>query len=301
MLTRRSLFALAAIPALPADPPAPVAIFSKHFHWAPIPEMAAMAKDLGLDAIDLTVRQGGHVEPERVDQDLPRAQEQIRAAGLELAMITTDIRDLRTPFAEPVLRTAARLGITRYRWNNFTWKQGVPLPDQLDEIKPRVRELAAFNQELGLTAMYHNHSGSGRVGEAVWDLWMLVSDFSGDQVGMNFDVAHATIEGGLGGWGHSWELMREYVRGVAIKDFQWARNSKGDWAVRWMPLGEGMTPLKKFAGLVKQSGFRGPVQLHCEYPELGSAAHGAKTLDLPKAEVLSRIGRDLKVWREVMA
>ena len=48
--------------------------------------------------------------------------------------------------------------------------------------------------------MYHTHSGVGLVGAPIWDLHIIMKDLDPKLVGINYDVAHATIEGGLGGW-----------------------------------------------------------------------------------------------------
>ena len=48
-----------------------ICVFSKHLQWANVKEAAAVAKEIGYDGIDLTVRAGGHVLPERVEADLP--------------------------------------------------------------------------------------------------------------------------------------------------------------------------------------------------------------------------------------
>src|SRR2546426_1461864 len=96
--------------------PLKISVFSKHFQWTNCQEMAAIAKDVGFDGIDLTVRQGGHVLPERVEEDLPKAAQAIPKAELELPMITAEIVDTRSPHAEAILKTASRLGIRYYRW-----------------------------------------------------------------------------------------------------------------------------------------------------------------------------------------
>jgi L-ribulose-5-phosphate 3-epimerase len=43
-----------------------IAIFSKHLEFLEGDELAKGAKEIGFDGIDLAVRKGGHVEPERV-------------------------------------------------------------------------------------------------------------------------------------------------------------------------------------------------------------------------------------------
>ncbi len=78
--------------------------------------MAETAAHLGFDGIDLTVREGGHVEPTRVQEDLPKVAKIVRRAGLSIPMITTGIEDIDSPNAETIIRTASDVGIYRYRW-----------------------------------------------------------------------------------------------------------------------------------------------------------------------------------------
>ena len=84
-----------------------ICVFSKHFQWTDVKKASGIAKDIGFDGIDLTVRAGGRVLPERVESDLPTAVETVRRAGLEVPMITTAITDATTPHAEAVHRQRA--------------------------------------------------------------------------------------------------------------------------------------------------------------------------------------------------
>ena len=54
----------------------------------------------------------GQILPERVEEDLPKLQEALKARQLDLTLITTDVGSV-TPLNEKVLRTAARLGVKR--------------------------------------------------------------------------------------------------------------------------------------------------------------------------------------------
>jgi sugar phosphate isomerase/epimerase len=272
-----------------------VAIFSKHLHFLQGEELARAAKDIGFDGIDITVRKGGHVEPERVRQDLPPLVATIRKAGLEVPMITTDIVDAATPGTEDILKTMADLGIPRYRWmpaGALKYTAAEPYAAQLERIRPRIARLAALNARYQVGAMWHTHSGVDYVGASFWDICLLLKDLDPKAVGVNYDVGHATIEGGLGGWINSFRVMGPYLRGIAVKDFEWAKNALGVWAVRWVPLGDGMVHLPQFFGMVKEAGFAGPLQLHFEYP-LGGADGGKKTLSAPREEVFGAMKRDL--------
>src|SRR5579884_2026757 len=91
------------VPAASASSKLKIAIFSKHLQFIEGDELAAAAASIGFDGIDITVRKGGHIAPERVRQDLPPLVATIRKHGLEVPMITADIVDAETPHAEDIL------------------------------------------------------------------------------------------------------------------------------------------------------------------------------------------------------
>ncbi len=267
-----------------------VAIFSKHLQFLAGGELAAAAAKIGFDGIDITVRQGGHIAPERVLEDLPPLVRIIRAHGLEVPMITTDIVDADTPNAQVIVETMAGLGIRHYRWGGLVYEAAKPYAAQLEAMKPRIARLAALNARHGATAMYHTHSGRNVVGAPIWDLYVLFKDFDPKAVGVNYDVGHATIEGGLGGWIDSFRITGAHLRGIAVKDFVWAKDAKGVWKETWTPIGEGMVRFAEFFGMVKEAGFQGPLQIHFEYPLNGTHEDTYRAME-----------RDLRALRGYMA
>jgi len=275
--------------------PLKVAIFSKHLLFLHGEELAQGASEIGFDGVDLAVRKGGHVVPERVRQDLPPLVSILRKHGLEVPMITTDIVDADTPYAEDILSTASHLGIRYYRWGGLTYKPDIPLAKQIDGMKPRVEKLAALNARYRGTAMYHTHSGLNVVGASIWDLHELLAGMDPAAVGVNYDVGHATVEGGFGGWINSFRITDKYVQGIAVKDFLWEKKGSDNWRPAWKPLGEGMVRLPEFFRMVAASQFNGPLQLHFEYP-LGGAEDGKAQIADPSA-VFAQMRRDLQQLR----
>lgn len=294
-MTRREFFAAPAAAAIPAAAPARIAIFSKHLQWLDIPAMADAAKEVGFDAVDLTVRPGGHIEPERALLELPRAAEEIRKRGIELAMITTAISSVETPHAETVLRGAAAAGVKHFRFGG--WKYSHPTPQQSIQIfRGWARRLARMAADYEIAGMYHTHSGTDQFGAAIWDIYETVRDIDPRHLGINYDIGHATVEGGYGGWEITAGLCREYMRGIAVKDFVWAKNAQGQWRPQWCPLGEGMVNLQKFFARR-----RAPViQLHFEYP-MGGAEHGDRIITWSRDQVLQAMRRDLQKLRPLVA
>src|SRR5690606_20232395 len=98
-----------------------VHIFSKCLHFLDYEHMAEFAARVGFDGVDLTVRPGGHVVPEKVADDLPKAIGEIQRAGLQSTMIATAMADPADTVGRNVLEVAASLGISFYRTDYFQY------------------------------------------------------------------------------------------------------------------------------------------------------------------------------------
>jgi sugar phosphate isomerase/epimerase len=277
-----------------------VAIFSKHLQFLGGAELARIAAEIGFNGIDLTVRAGGHVEPARAAEDLPPLVSLIREHELEVPMVTTDIVDATSPHAPTVLKSLANLGIRYYRWGGFKYHPDEPLWRQFEDFHQRSARLARLNAEYKVCAMYHTHSGVDLVGAPVWDIFQILKDLDPNAVAINYDVAHATVEGGLGGWIDSFRLAESYIRGVAFKDFVWQKGTRENWETAWVPLGQGMVRFPTFVSLLAKTAFNGPVQLHYEYP-LGGAEAGKRKITIDRQRVFSAMRRDLHQLRTYLS
>ena len=153
-----------------------ISIFSKHLRFLEGEALVASAAEIGFDGLDLAVRKGGHIEPNRVIEELPKLAAICQAHRVELPMITTDIIDVNTPYAEDILRAMHQLRIRYYRWGGFKYDYSKPMAPQLEAFRPRVAQLASLNKKYGVTAMYHTHSGVGVVGAAIWDMHIILKD-----------------------------------------------------------------------------------------------------------------------------
>ncbi len=275
-----------------------ICIFSKHLQWLDYQGMARTAADIGFDGIDLTVRPDGHVLPQRVREDLPKAVQAVKAAGLDVPMITTAITDPNDALTTDILAAASQAGVRFYRMGYYQYQDSKNIQQTLSEAKPMLRDLAAMNKQYNIVGTYQNHSGSQYVGACIWDLYSLLEDLDPRWVGCQFDIRHATVEGGTT-WPIHFRLMSAYINTLAAKDFRWAQ-IKGVWQPQNCPLGEGMVDFPRFFKMLQQAEIAAPFSLHLEY-ELAGAEHGASRLTGDKQQVIEVMRKDLRFLRTSLA
>jgi L-ribulose-5-phosphate 3-epimerase len=276
----RRLF-LTALGAAPlAAQPKPVArpavcIFSKHLAQLDWKQLGQRAKDLGFDGVDLTVRPRGHVLPERVAEDLPKAVEAIREAGVSVPMITTDLTSIASPGARQTLDTMRQLGIPLFKSGYWRYSADKSALQSIVEARLGFRGLVALARRAGVSLGLHNHSGA-YVGAGFWEYREMLMEADPRYAGYYFDPGHATLEGGVGVWRVSLELAMPRLKMVAVKDAHWERQNS-HWRPRWVPLGEGMVDWKTCFDHFARARFTGPLSLHVEYNSTN--AHDAMARD----------------------
>ncbi len=279
-------------------------IFSKHLQWLDYAGMAETAAEAGFDGVEITVRPGGHVPPERVEDDLPKAVEAVKRAGIASPMITSGITDPNDPKTEKVLKTASEAGIGYYRLGYFRYREDASILKQLEELKPKLRDIAAMNAHYKIVGGQHNHSGS-YFGASVWDQWEIIRDIDSPWLGYQHDIWHAWNEGRGGSWRVNSRLIAPRTKLLAIKtQAEWTdpawRNATNKEQEKW----ESPTPdnVLWLLRLMKDNGFSGPVSTMYEYSPLGGAEHGANKLEgITPKELIDVFKKNLRVLRELLS
>jgi L-ribulose-5-phosphate 3-epimerase len=237
-------------------------LFSKHLPDLDWRALGRTVRAAGFGGVDLTVRPGGHVLPERATVDLPAAVAAIREEGSDVPLITTALLSAEEPAARPILAGAGRLKVPFAKPGYYKYE----LKDVRAELArsgEQLRSLVRLAAEHGVAIGYHNHSGY--LGGPVWDIATIIEPLDTRQAGYYFDIRHAVVEGGDVGWRVASRLVLPRLKMVAVKDFYWEKVPGKGWRMRNCPLGEGMVNWPEFMKILADGRFHGPISLHIEY------------------------------------
>lgn len=259
----KSASAFAAVSLLPntAGFNGDICFFSKHLPAMDWTHLAQAVKKLGFGGIDLTVRPGGHVPPERAAEDLPKAVAAIRAEGLSVPMITTALTSAGDPAAKATLSTAGLLSIPFFKPGYYKYSFA-DVRGELQKAMNEFRSLTEISKQSGVQCGFHNHEGN--IGAQLWDVAQTIDQLDPKWVGYYFDIRHAVAEGGVAGWKIALNLAAPRIKMIAVKDSYWEKSSKG-WRQINCPLGQGMVDWKAYFKALRQADFHGPISLHLEY------------------------------------
>jgi sugar phosphate isomerase/epimerase len=244
--------------------PMSIHVFSKHLQFLDYDEMAETAAEIGFDGVDLTVRPGGHVLPENVQRDLPKAIAAIQKQGLQSIMMTSRLNSVEPKVNRQVLDAAADQGIKYYRTDYFRYPENADVPAFLQQCRDTLSKLADYSADKELFASYQNHAGSRYMGAPVWDIAGILHEINSPHLGSQYDIRHATVEGGQA-WPIGLNYIHPHINTLVMKDFVWEKRDSR-WQVVNTPIGEGMVDFPAYFKQLKALKLTAPISVHFEYP-----------------------------------
>src|SRR5690606_4618597 len=165
---------------------------------------------------------------------------------------------------------------------------------ELQTYNHRFKKVSELHAKYQVQGHYQNHAGNG-VGGSVWELIHLLEGVDPKHIGIQYDLRHAVVEG-YRSWETAFEVVKEKITTLDIKDFHWTNSSGKDLPVT-VPLGDGNVDFSKIASSDAFKSAAVPKILHVEH-DLGGAEHGQKEPSLPPSEILSAIHKDLNYFRQ---
>lgn len=274
---------------IPTPGPGPICVFTKCLQFLDYEKLGETIAKAGFGGADLSVRKGGHVAPESVSVNLPKAIKALERSGLKVPMMVTDINNPDDPAVERVLGTASENGIKHYRMAYLNYDPNKPVKETLDAHKATMEKFEKINRKYNIHGEYQNHAGT-RVGGPVWDIYWMLKDSDPAYVGSQYDIRHAVCEGG-NSWPIGMKLLAPWIKTTAIKDFIWEKeNSK--WKIKDVPLGDGMVDYDAYLKEYAKLAIGGPVSVHFEY-ELGGAELGSTKPTMSLDQISVYLKKDL--------
>ena len=258
--------------------------FSKHLPRHDGRALARALKTLGLRRRRSHRPPGGAYRSETGRAGPAPFVDGIRKEGLSVPMITTELLSDADPVARPTLETAAALGIPFFKPGYYRYAFVDARKERRRGRRADCARLAALSARTGVHMGFHNHSGY--IGGSIWDVAPVIDTLDPKWAGYYFDVRHAVVEGGDGGWRTAFNLAAPRMPMIALKDFFWEKTAAG-WRITNCPMGEGMVNWKAYFALLAKAGFHGPVSLHLEYEVPGA------TPEAVEANTIAAAAKDL--------
>ena len=196
---------------LNAAPPKahPICAFVKFLQELSHEDLAATIKRLGFNGIEGTIRPGGQITPDRVEEELPKLMAALNKHDLKMTIMASGINRADDPQSVKTLQIASKLGIKRYRMSYYRYDLNKPIRGQVANFRSMARDLADLNKELGIQAIYQNHAGARYLGSTIWDLSFIMRGIPVDQMAVGFDIRHAKVEGGMS-WPVYWNMIQPH-------------------------------------------------------------------------------------------
>lgn len=270
-------------------------LFTKVLQWVPLEDLPTVVQDMGFTGIDIAVRSNGHFQVKDLKEKLPPLVAKCASLGMQSPILTTELVGDHPQEMEEFVKIISGEGVVDYRlgWIKYSSKQVL---EELKEYNKQFKDLAELHQKYKVQGHYQNHAGNG-VGGSVWELLYLLDGIDPQYIGIQYDLRHATVEG-YKSWEAGYEVIKDRITTLDIKDFKWKDKSGKDVPVT-VPLGKGNVELEKLAKTTEFLSPGIPKILHIEY-DLGGAEHGDKNPKMSSQEILSAIEQDVDYYKGLL-
>ena len=234
-----------------------------------VEDWAVAAKEMGMDAIDLSILFVKHRTPAAIGQ----LKQQLARAQMPVAMITTypDFsqpdpmqRERELSYAISDIATAAELGAEYLRITAGQYYPGQDDDETIKHIVSCFETCCKYAERWGVKLLMENHSKPGAWEREDFDFCTerflkLVEASEGLPIGINFDTANTYADGA-----NAMEVFRKVyhrVETIHVNDL------KSKSPLTFCGIGDGSAPVLEIFQIAKEKGFKGLLSIE----EVGGA------------------------------
>lgn len=244
-----------------------IVLNSKFFRGLAVGDLAATARALGFDGIDVSVRPGHPVNPDNAATALPEAVAVWKEQGLTCPLATTAVTliDPTAPEVEPLYAACQAAGVPRVKIGFFPFTPGDDYWRLVDAARGALAGFARVGERYGVQTVYQVHSGPV-LGSNCAGLMHLLRGLDPRRVGAYPDLGHMVLDGEDYPMGFA--MVRDYLSIVGVKDAYHAPQPAGSeppFVPRFVKLGSGAVNWRRALGALKALGFDGTFSVHTEY------------------------------------
>jgi sugar phosphate isomerase/epimerase len=227
----------------------------------PLEQLGDRVARLGFDGIELPVRPGYQVVPERVSTDLPVASRSLASRGVRIVSVAgpTDEATIAAcaEAGVPVLRVMARLD------GSYTEAEA--------DVRREYEAIVPLLDRYGVTLGIQNHVG--RFVTNALGLMRLIEPIHSPRVALVWDAAHEALAGGEPE--HALDVVWPRLAMVNLKNAYWQRTTGpeaevADWRHYWTTGRHGLASWPRVAAELRRRAYSGVICLTAEYSDAES-------------------------------
>lgn len=265
-------------------------LFTKLFGDRPIDEIGQVANELGFDGIDLLIRSGFAVAPDKAASLLPAAVEKLKQHGQSVPMATTDLTDPEAFPAAEVLQACADAGIGVVRLGYWKYDGSRPYEQVRDEARKHLDQLAVLAERANVTLAIQLHGGTIHASGA--STRVLLEDRDPHRIAAYPDPGNQAVQSGREDWRLTLDLLGPWLAAVGVKNGGWFpagvdETGQRHWSSDWLGLADGMVPWADILAHLAGAEFGGLLTFHSHY-------------ELPYGQVLDQTRTDLRFVQRVL-
>ncbi len=235
-------------------------VFTKPWREAGLAELARHVRKLGLDGVELPVRPGFQVSPDKVEEGLTKAVAAFGAEGHRISSVAADP-------APAVIAACGETGISVIRIC-VDVPRGLTYLERETEVKRWLDDLLPSLEDAGVKVGIQNHYGNS-IANAM-GVRHLVENYDPRLVGAVWDGAHCGLDGELPRLAA--DILWPHLCLVNLKNARWGPAGQDEFgAARWdalfVPGREGLCSWPEMLAELSSRNYSEDICLTAEYTE----------------------------------
>lgn len=264
-------------------------LFTKLFRGIPPERFGPIACDLGFDGLDILVRPGHEIEPDR-PEEMPRVVQRLRGLGLAVPAVTTDIADPAALPTERILGACAESQVRLVRLGYWPYRVGDSYQVIFEQARRHLDALEPLAARFGVRLMVQLHGGSIHASGALTAALLRGHDPA--LIGAYADPGNQAVQDGRENWALTFDLLAPWLCYLGVKNGGWRfaeRSAAGQlrWRADWLGLADGMVPWDDVLAWLITHAIDIPLSFHSHY-------------NLPLDQALDQTRQDLEYVRRLL-